>query len=116
MPFNITFKCKTKFMKLNSWEVKEYTGDGWIKFYGTDGSVSTTSTSDAYKAGSGATVTGYLNVSTLETQFIADYNMMGVTSQCFLQTIDKSRIDNFEAEFAQYEEDLAKWKKEHGEG
>lgn len=35
----INFKCDVKTMVLNSWEQKEYTGDGWIKFKGEDGSV-----------------------------------------------------------------------------
>ena len=39
---------------------------------------------------------------------------MNVRSECFLQTIDKNRINNYEAEFAQYEKDLAAYKKEHG--
>ena len=116
MPFNITFKCKNKFMKLNTWEKDEYKGDGWVKFKGTDGVVSTTSTDEDYKGGSGATVNGYLNVNTLQIQFIVDYNMMGVTSQCPLQVIDKNRINTFDAEFDQYEKDLAQWKKENGEG
>lgn len=116
MPFNITFKCKTKIMTLNKWEKDEYTGDGWVKFKGTDGVVSTTSTDEDYKGGSGATVNGYLNVNTLQIQFIVDYNMMGVTSQCPLQVIDKNRINNFDAEFAQYQKDLEQWKKENGQG
>ncbi|WP_373822514.1 DUF4903 family protein, partial [Bacteroides heparinolyticus] len=33
---------------------------------------------------------------------------------CFLQTIDKNRIKNYEEEFAQYERDLEAYKKEHG--
>lgn len=59
---------------------------------------------------------GYLNVLTNEIEFIINYNLMNVRTETFKQTIDKSRIDNFEAEFAQYEKDLAQWKKEHGEG
>ncbi|WP_373733097.1 DUF4903 family protein, partial [Bacteroides heparinolyticus] len=43
-----------------------------------------------------------------------DYNMMSVRSECFLQTIDKNRIKNYEEEFAQYERDLEAYKKEHG--
>lgn len=39
---------------------------------------------------------------------------MNVRSECFLQTIDKNRINNYEAEFAQYEKDLAAYKEEHG--
>lgn len=116
MPFNITFKCKNKFMKLNSWEREQYGNDGWIKFEGKDGVVNTTSTDQDYKSGSGSTVQGYLNVKTHQIQFIVDYNMMTVTSQCPMQTIDKNRINNFAAEFEQYEKDLANWKKEHGEG
>ena len=51
---------------------------------------------------------------TNQITFIVDYNMMNVRSECFLQTIDKNRINNYEAEFAQYEKDLAAYKKEHG--
>ena len=115
MPFNITFKCKNKFMKLNSWEKDKYGNDGWIKFKGQDGAVSTTSSDEDYKGGSGATVQGYLNVKTHQVEFIVDYNMMNVTSQCPLQTINKNRINNFEKEFEQYEKDLLQWTKEHGE-
>ena len=39
---------------------------------------------------------------------------MNVRSECFLQTINKARINNYEAEFKQYEADLAAYKKEHG--
>lgn len=39
---------------------------------------------------------------------------MNVRSECFLQTIDKNRINNYEAEFKQYEKDLAAYKEEHG--
>lgn len=114
MPFNITFKCRNKFMKLNSFEKPEYEGEGWIKFEGKDGSVGTTSTDPDYMGGSGATVYGYLNVLTKQVMFIVDYNMMTVTSQCPMQTIDPNRINNFEEEFAKYEKDLAEYKKEHG--
>lgn len=117
MPFAVTFKCKTKFMNLNSWEKNEYSETGWIKFQGKDGNVTTNGADpDDCKEGSGATVDGYLNVLTNEIEFIVNYNMMTVTTNTFRQTIDKSRINNFEAEFEQYEKDLAQWKKEHGEG
>ena len=42
------------------------------------------------------------------------YNMMNVRTETFLQEIDKSRIDRFEEEFAQYEKDLEEAKKEQG--
>lgn len=117
MPFAVTFKCRCKFMNLNSWEKDEYTETGWIKFQGTNGNVTTIGdeASDSQQ-GSGATIDGYLNVATNKIEFIINYNMMNVRTETFKQTIDKSRIDNFEAEFAQYEKDLAQWKKEHGEG
>ena len=35
-------------------------------------------------------------------------------SECFLQTIDKTRINNYEKEFAQFEKDLEEYKKKHG--
>uniref|UniRef100_UPI0028EA7DA7 DUF4903 family protein n=1 Tax=Hoylesella nanceiensis TaxID=425941 RepID=UPI0028EA7DA7 len=51
---------------------------------------------------------------THEINFIVDYNMMNVRSECFLQTIDKSRTSKFDAEFKKYEADLAAYKKAHG--
>ena len=115
MPFAITFRCATKFMQLNGWEKDEYPGSGWVKFVGTDGNV-TTSGDDAAdnQEGSGARVDGFLNVDTKQVEFIVDYNMMNVRTETFLQEIDKSRIDRFEEEFAQYEKDLEEAKKEQG--
>lgn len=117
MPFAVTFRCKTKFMNLNSWEKDEYPGNGWVKFQGKEGNVTTVGddTNDNQQ-GSGASVDGYLNVQTNEVEFIINYNLMNVRTETFKQIINKSRINNFEAEFAQYEKDLAQWKKEHGEG
>ena len=110
----INFKCDVKCMVLNSWEQKEYTGDGWIKFKGEDGSVWGTDTDGSASSAKGSSVQGYYNAKTHEIQFIVNYNMMNVRSECFLQTIDKNRINNYAAEFEQYEKDLAAYKKEHG--
>lgn len=110
----INFKCDVKTMVLNSWEQKEYTGDGWIKFKGEDGSVWGTDTDGSASSAKGSSVQGYYNAQTHEIQFIVNYNMMNVRSECFLQTIDKNRINNYAAEFEQYEKDLAAYKKEHG--
>ena len=110
----INFKCDVKTMVLNSWEQKEYTGDGWIKFKGEDGSVWGTDTDGSASSAKGSSVQGYYNAKTHKIQFIVNYNMMNVRSECFLQTIDKNRINNYAAEFKQYEKDLAAYKKEHG--
>jgi hypothetical protein len=59
-------------------------------------------------------VQGYYNAKTHEIQFIVNYNMMNVRSECFKQTIDKSRLATFDADKAKYEEDLKAYKKEHG--
>ena len=91
----INFKCDVKCMVLNSWEQKEY----------TDGSAS---------SAKGSSVQGYYNAKTHEIQFIVNYNMMNVRSECFKQTIDKSRLATFDADKAKYEADLAAYKKEHG--
>ena len=115
MPFAVTFRCACKLMQLNTWEKDEYKGEGWIKFLGKDGNVTSQGDKEAdNQTGSGASVQGYINVNTLETEFIINYNMMNVRTETFLQKIDKSRINNFEQEFYQYEEDLAKYKEEHG--
>ena len=110
----INFKCDVKTMVLNSWEQKEYTGDGWIKFKGEDGSVWGTDTDGSASSAKGSSVQGYYNAKTHEIQFIVNYNMMNVRSECFKQTIDKSRLATFEADKKKYEEDLAAYKKEHG--
>jgi len=110
----INFKCDVKTMVLNSWEQKEYTGDGWIKFKGKDGSVWGTDTDGSASSAKGSSVQGYFNVKTHEIQFSVNYNMMNVSSECFLQTIDKSRLATFAEDKAKYEADLAAYKKEHG--
>ena len=115
MPLIVYFSCKCKFMQLNSWEKDEYKGEGWVKFKGKDGNVTgDPKDNSGVQKGSGAGVDGYLNVKTKEIIFIVNYNMMNVRSECFLQTIDRNRINNYAAEFAQYEKDLAAYKKEHG--
>ena len=110
----INFKCDVKTMVLNSWEQKEYTGDGWIKFKGEDGSVWGTDTDGSASSAKGSSVQGYYNAKTHQIQFIVNYNMMNVRSECFLQTIDKSRLATFAEDKAKYEEDLKAYKKEHG--
>ena len=110
----INFKCDVKTMVLNSWEQKEYTGDGWIKFKGEDGSVWGTDTDGSASSAKGSSVQGYYNAKTHEIQFIVNYNMMNVRSECFKQTIDKSRLATFVEDKAKYEEDLKAYKKEHG--
>lgn len=110
----ISFKCDVKTMVLNSWEQKEYTGDGWIKFKGVDGSVWGTDTDGSASSAKGSSVQGYYNAKTHEIQFIVNYNMMNVRSECFKQTIDKSRLATFDADKAKYEEDLKAYKEANG--
>lgn len=110
----ISFKCDVKCMELNSWEKKEYTGDGWVKFKGVDGSVWGTDTDGSASSAKGSSVQGYYNAKTHQIQFIVNYNMMNVRSECFLQTIDKSRLATFVEDKAKYEEDLKAYKNEHG--
>ena len=110
----INFKCDVKTMVLNSWEQKEYTGDGWIKFKGEDGSVWGTDTDGSASSAKGSSVQGYYNAKTHEIQFIVNYNMMNVRSECFKQTIDKSRLATFDADKKKYEEDLKAYKEANG--
>ena len=110
----ISFKCDVKCMELNSWEKKEYTGDGWVKFKGVDGAVWGTDTDGSASSAKGSSVQGYYNAKTHQIQFIVNYNMMNVRSECFLQTIDKSRLATFVEDKAKYEEDLKAYKNEHG--
>ena len=113
MPFSITYYCDVKIIQLNSWEKNEYKGEGWIKFVGEDGYLAL-GEGVPPRSMKGSAVKGYYNVKTHEINFIVDYNMMNVRSECFLQTIDKSRTSKFDAEFKKYEADLAAYKKEHG--
>ena len=110
----INFNCAVKTMQLNSWEKEEYKGDGWIKFYGENGSVSGEDAKGVPSQATGSIVKGYYNVKTHQINFIVNYNMMNVRSECFLQTIDKNRIKTYEKDFKKYEEDLKKYKEEHG--
>ena len=104
-------------MNLNSWEKDEYRGNGWIKFQGKDGNVTTIGEDAAdNQKGSGASVDVYFNANTDEIEFIINYNLMNVRTETFKPVIDKNRINNFDEEFAQYERDLIQWKKDHGQG
>ena len=114
MPMLITFACDVKTMQLNTWEKDEYPGDGWIKFYGKDGSVVADDDGEIKTSVTGSNVQGYYNANTHQINFIINYNMMNVRSECFLQTVDKSKIDSFEEDFAQFEEDLKAYKEANG--
>ena len=110
----INFNCAVKTIQLNYWEKEEYKGDGWIKFEGKNGSVSGEDAKGVPSQATGSIVKGYYNVMTHQINFIVNYNMMNVRSECFLQTIDKNRIKTYEKDFKKYEEDLKKYKEEHG--
>lgn len=113
MPFAIFFSCDCSFAKLNSFEEKEYRGDGWIKFTGGPGKLHTR----AMNMGTvqeGSSVTGYLNVNTQEITFDVNYNMMNVHTNCPQQKIDPSRLARYDEELAQYEKDLKAYKADHG--
>lgn len=115
MPFAISFKCATKIMQLNSWEQDEYPGDGGLSLLVQMVMLRLpVMMPEDNQEGSGARVDGYLNVNTNQIEFIVDYNMMNVRTETFLQTIDKTRIDRFKEEFAQYEKDLEEAKKDQG--
>ena len=116
MPLTIWFTIDVKFMQLNSWEKEEYKGEGWIKFQGDGGKTVYTAIDEDYEDGNGGagSVTGFLNVKTREIEFVTSFNVMNMSSDVYLQKIDPTRMDRFEEEFAQYEKDLAEYKKEHG--
>lgn len=116
MPVTIWFNINVKFMQLNTWEKDEYKGDGWIKFQGFGGNTVYTAIDDDYEDGDGGagSVTGFLNVKTHQIEFVTNFNVMNMSSDVFLQTIDPSRLANYDEEFAQYEKDLAEYKRQHG--
>lgn len=126
MPFVIYFSCRSKILTLNSFEKQDakFQGEGWVKFSGENGKIVAAEKGKIAAAEkdlatkkeekSGASILGYFNTNTQEIEFSINYNMMNVTSQCFRQKIDKTRIDRYEEEFAQYEKDLAAEKKKRG--
>lgn len=113
MPMVVNFKCNTKIMNLNAWEEKDYAGRDWFKFEGKNGDL-WIGAHGTPKVQEGSSIAGFYNVKTQQINLVIDYNMMNISSESFLQVVDKSRIGNFEAEKAKYEEDLKKWKEEHG--
>ena len=118
MPLTVWFKVDVKFMQLNSWELKEYPGDGWVKFYGDKGS--TTYSANAQEteyedgSGSGGTVTGFLNVKTGMIEMSVNFNVLNFTSEVPLQKIDKTRFSRYAEEKAAYEAALIAYKEAHG--
>lgn len=120
MPLTVDFNIHCKFIPLNKWERDEYKGDGWIKFVGEKGDVgyipNEKDEKGIYTDGEGGlgTVVGYLNVDTKEIEFSTNFNVMLMQSFVYRQKIDYSKKLTYEQDFKQYEEDLAKYKKEHG--
>jgi hypothetical protein len=120
MPVTVWFGINCKFMQLNTWEKDEYLGAGWIKFEGTKGftqySGNANDENKEYQNGTGGsgTVVGYFNAVTHEIVFVMNFNVMNMSSDVYLQKIDRSRMDKFEEEFAKFERDLARYKEEHG--
>ena len=95
---------------------KEYKGSGWVKIYGTDGLSKTADRQGKpLDQKQGATIQGYYNVLTHEINMDINYNMMNVHSDCFLQKVDKHRIDRYDEEVKQYQADLVAYKKQKGE-
>lgn len=116
MPFIVNFESKARLYTLNSWEQKEYKGNGWVKIYGTDGLSKTADRQGKpLDQKQGATIQGYYNVLTHEINMDINYNMMNVHSDCFLQKVDKHRIDRYDEEVKQYQADLVAYKKQKGE-
>lgn len=116
MPFIINFQSKARLYALNSWEQKEYKGSGWVKIYGTNGLSKTADReSKPLDQKQGAVIKGYYNVLTHEINMNINFNMMNVYSDCFLQKVDKHRIDRYDEEVKQYQADLVAYKKQKGE-
>lgn len=116
MPFIVNFESKARLYTLNSWEQKEYKGNGWVKIYGTDGLSKTADRQGKpLDQKQRATIQGYYNVLTHEINMDINYNMMNVHSDCFLQKVDKHRIDRYDEEVKQYQADLVAYKKQKGE-
>lgn len=117
MPLELWFDIDVKLQRLNGWEEKEYSGEGWIKFAGSGGVSSFTGLSSEYPEdlgeGKKGDLTGYLNVKTGEIECKTNFNVLNVSSEVYLQKIDPTRITHYEEELAQYNRDLKEWKKTH---
>lgn len=119
MPFPIGVGISVELVPVLSLESDDLKGNGWVRFYGKRGTISTDgsrpeSAVDTNASGDGTTITGYLNVSTKEIQFRISYAMMTVELSAPRQIVDPSRAENFEQEKEEYEAELEKYKKEHG--
>ena len=116
MPIKIWFSIDCQFMMLNTWEKKEYGEKDWVKFQGKGGSTVMEAIDENYDDGNGGagTVQGYLNIRTHQVEFVTNFNVMNFSADVYPQTINPARLEHFEEEFAQYEKDLAEYKKANG--
>ena len=87
-----------------------------LKFEGSKGFTTYTGNTPEYENGTGGagSVQGYLNINSREIEMVTSFNVMNFSSDVYLQKIDSKLMDNFQEAFAQYEKELAEYKKEHG--
>lgn len=115
MPVMINFTCDVKMNNLKTSDKDIYKGEGWLAFDGVDGKTwfgdGDASTASVTK---GSKIDGYYNVNSQEINFKIDYNSMNAKTYCKTQVVDKSLLNNFDALFTQYQEDLTQYKKDHG--
>ncbi len=115
MPFAVAFVAECGYSELSGWDKDLYSEEGWIKFYSKDGHTQAYGApegeADFTKAG---IVEGFINPLTEEILFHINYNVLNVNTFTYKQKIDKSRLATFEEDFKKYENDLKKYKEEHG--
>jgi hypothetical protein len=119
MPYTIkSFACDVKFSSISLFDKDEYPDKGWIKFEGKNGYLRmesyTPQMPSVDKQIDGSSMMGFYNVRTHAINFRVDFNQMGVTATAIEQTVDKSRLEHFDRDKAQYEEDYEKAKAGQG--
>lgn len=120
MPFSICFKIEVSLTPVPSLEKSDFSGDGWVRFsgrrgrIGLNGQMPDTAVDTTIGDGDGSTLTGYVNTETREIQMQVGYAMSNVSVDIPRQTIDPSRVGNYEAEKDKYNSDLEDYKKSHG--
>lgn len=113
MPMKVSFECDAQIVSLNQWENDEYKGEGWMKLQGLKNGCISMGGNQNWQPTEGD-ITGYYNIHTHQIKCIIDFNFMGVKADIIKQEIDKSNLAKFSELRKKFDEDLKKYKEEHG--
>lgn len=112
MPMTASFECDVEIAKLTDQEKEQYKGSGWVKLQGmSNGVISMNGTPMPSTKGN---IVGFYNAKTHDIVYDIDFKMMDIKAFILRQIIDKANLEKYAELKKKYEEDLAKWKEEHG--